>query len=852
MRLIIAIGATILLYSSYHLPVSHLDVRFLLLALFTIVAGSRLVIPIPRFDTKITVVDTFIFLTMLLYGGEVAVLLSAAEAFCASWRVNKRLITTIFNATMTPCSTFLTVSLVNAGFGAAQNLPRQSGLGTFIIALSVMAFVHYAGNSSLVAIYVALRDGKSFWRLWQRYYLGCSITYFAGAAVAGAVALLAHAVGFYAVVAITPIIGAVYVTYRTYLKNIEISTARTEQAKRHVQELSLHIEERQRAAEEIARLLKRAEEARDEAERAVRERDAMLKELRASQESLRLAHDELEARVAERTAELSRANAFLQEQISERKRVEEELREMSAALENAVEGISRVGAKGFYVAVNKAYAATAGYAPEELLGREWQFAVFPDDRGKMAAAHRQMMAQGKAEVEARGVRRDGSIFHMQVVMVAAHDKLGQPNGHYQFIKDITERKNFEVELERARDAALESARLKSEFLANMSHEIRTPMNGVIGMTSLLLDTALTSDQRDLTETIRSSADGLLTIINDILDFSKIEAGKLSFEVFDFDLCEIVEGVTRMLAERAQSKGIEIDSLIHQDVPTRLRGDAGRLRQVLTNLVGNAVKFTERGEVMVRVMLQDETASHALIRVAVSDTGIGIPEEAQRRLFQAFVQADGSTTRKYGGTGLGLAISKQLVELMGGEIGVESVPGSGSTFWFTARLEKQAAGPVHNAPTAHCQTARGEQDEEQMAAPAPPQPAAPPVAGPVPNRILVAEDNAVNQKVMLRMLKKLGYSADIVNNGREALDALARADYDLVLMDCQMPEMDGYEATAEIRRRENGKHTPVIAITANALQGDRERCLQNGMDDYLSKPMKQEDLTGIIKKWLKTA
>jgi len=664
-------------------------------------------------------------------------------------------------------------------------------------------------------------------------------------------------------------------------------------------------------------------------------------------------------------------------QFAERRQAERQLKESEERyrdlFENANDLIQSAAPDGSLIYVNRAWREALGYSEEEVSRLSLFDIIHPDSLAHCIEMFERVMSGEKLDhVEAMFVTKEGRTITVEG-STSCSLKDGKPSATRSIFRDITDRKRFEAELAQARDVALESARLKAEFLANMSHEIRTPMNAIIGMSGLLLDTDLTGEQREFAETVRSSAEALLTLMNDILDFSKIEAGKLTFETMDFDLRNAVEGAVDLLAEAAQTKGVELFSTVSIDVPTQLRGDPGRLRQVLLNLLSNAVKFTEQGEVIVRVTQENDTGSGALLRFAVSDSGIGIPEEAQRRIFEVFSQADGSTTRKYGGTGLGLAISRQLVEMLGGQIGVESAPGKGSTFWFTARFERQAEKIgrreeprpqlerlrvliiddnatnrklVHHQVTSWgMRNGAAENGEEALAvlrreaAAGDPYRIAildmqmpemdgltlaraiksdPAIAGtrllmmtslgrrddaaireagvelcltkPVKQsqlfdclatltgeylvdeppqqrraahiapqklprelrdqrRILVAEDNIVNQRVVLRQLQRLGYAADAVANGLEVLDALERIPYDVVLMDCQMPEMDGYEAATEMRRRQgNSRDTKIIAMTANALEGDRERCIAAGMDDYISKPVRQDALRDILERW----
>jgi two-component system sensor histidine kinase/response regulator len=619
-----------------------------------------------------------------------------------------------------------------------------------------------------------------------------------------------------------------------------------------------------------------------------------------------------------------------------------------------------------------------GYPPLQLQGRPITDLVHPDDTDTLDSHLRQLAtatdeARGPAEraataaFEVRMRHRDGA---WRTIAWTATNLLGDPSvrGYVLNGGDVTEARQAVEDLAAARDGALQASKAKSDFLSTMSHEIRTPMNGVIGLTELLLDTPLDPDQHELAAGVKVSAENLLVIINDILDFSKIEAGKLDLEETDLNVGLVADDVGRILAGAAHSKGLELLVDVHPDVPTGLIGDRVRIQQVLLNLASNAVKFTLDGEVVVRVSVLHENAERVALRFDVIDMGIGIAEEDQKRLFRAFAQADSSTTRKFGGTGLGLAICRQLVELMGGTLGLVSAPGQGSTFWFELSLRRadhepivetisdphtltglralvvddnatnrkilrqqltswgveaaeavdayQAIGltatghrfdlavidlnmpgmdgielaqqlkanPATAAMTLFLLSSSGERltaaeshlrgfaasmtkpvrsselfdclitnlNGQPLPASAPDHAAASKeIEGmDVLGKILLVEDNPMNQLVGSKVLAKLGYHFDIANHGGEAVTAIQATRYDAVLMDCQMPEMDGYEATAEIRRIEGTtRHTPIIAMTAAAMDGDREVCLAAGMDDYITKPVRQDAIAAVLHRWL---
>ena len=512
--------------------------------------------------------------------------------------------------------------------------------------------------------------------------------------------------------------------------------------------------------------------------------------------------------------------------ITERKKAQEAIRKSEESFTRIFQAspiataISRLD-NGCILEVNEGFQKTFGYTREEAVGRTTTQLNLWHDAAQCDEIFTLLRQNGGSvdSIDVRFVTKNGAVRDLQG-SIETFELNGQQCLLWMGI-DITERKQAEEVLKQAKEAAEAAAQARSQFLAMMSHEIRTPMNGVIGMTSLLLGTELSREQREYVEVVRSSGDALLTIINDILDFSKIEAGRIELEEHPFDLRACISDAIDLLAKSADEKGLRLTCHIDPDVPTTLVTDSTRLRQIIVNLVSNAVKFTANGAVSVSVCAEEIKADAYRLHVSIRDTGIGIAPAQLDRLFYPFVQGDASTTRRYGGTGLGLSICKKLCQLLGGDIGVESEPGVGSTFHFTikVRVEAEAVAAAPGQENADAAPPDDDASEAML-------------------HILLAEDNVVNKKVALHMLERIGYRADVASNGREAVEALQRQHYDVVLMDMQMPEMDGLEATQRIRADIPAERRPyIIALTANAMEGDRERCLAAGMDDYLSKPVK---------------
>jgi PAS domain S-box-containing protein len=721
--------------------------------------------------------------------------------------------------------------------------------------------------------------------------------------------------------------------------------------------------------------LRGAVQSDDEVGALVKAFNKMLDRIQERDAALQGSNNQLETRVAERTRQLQ---SEIDDRLLAEETLSEERRMLRALIDNVPDFMYVKDARSCFVVANASVAKSMGLSsPAALLGKT-DFDFHPKRLATQYYEDEQMVIRKKKplfEHEEESVDINGNRIVLLTTKVPLFDKNGQVIGLAGVGRDITERQRVEREMQRAKEAAEAASKAKSEFLANMSHEIRTPLNGVMGMTDLALDTELTAEQRDYLETVKSSSDSLLTVINDILDFSKIEAGKIDLESVDFNLRDSLESTLKTVALRADEKGLELLCEVAPEVPEVVCGDSTRLRQVVINLVGNAIKFTESGEIAVRVQTESRGVNDCLLRFTVADTGVGIPEEKRELIFAPFSQADTSTTRKYGGTGLGLTISTRLVEMMGGRIWVESEVGRGSQFHFTARLGLTDAKEIKVGSIAPPEILRGsrvlivddnrtnrrilegmlnrwemisvsvEEGQQALDALSGAREAGMPFSliltdmhmpkmdgftlvelirkrpelatatimmltsaghrgdaarcqeleiaayllkpirqselreaiarvlgaqtenGAIPLitrfslhdgrdtaaslRVLLAEDNAVNQRLAVRLLEKRGHHVVVAGNGSEALAAMEKQDFDLVFMDVQMPEMDGLEATAVIRGKEKitGKHQPIIALTAHAMKGDREKCISGGMDGYLTKPIRPQELDEILEDFI---
>lgn len=564
--------------------------------------------------------------------------------------------------------------------------------------------------------------------------------------------------------------------------------------------------------------------------------------------------------VASQTA-ISMANAISFQKLQES---EEKYR---TVLERIEEGYFEVDLAGRFTFFNDSICKILGYPRAELMDTNNREYTDSETSARMYKTFNEIYRTGKPAniIDYQIIRKDGGTRNLEISASLLKNSAGEPIGFRGVIRDVTERKHAEA-MHREKLAAEAASRAKSKFLANMSHEIRTPLNGIIGMTELAMMTDMDSNQRNILQTIQTESNSLLSIINDILDFSKIEAEMLELEEISFDLTSMVDNIVNSFAHTAKQKGLKIKGSLAPDIPSGVIGDPGRLRQVLTNLVANAVKFTLKGEINIDVHVAEDLGKSVKLRFSVRDTGIGIPKDKKETIFESFTQADSSTTRKYGGTGLGTTISKQLAELMGGEIGVESEVGMGSYFWFTAVFLKQTIEKGTRVKKDKKSVISPKQVEKQRKS----------------FKILLVEDYPTNQQVAMSHLKAAGYDVDLAENGLGALDLYRKNHYHLILMDIQMPLMDGYEATREIRKLETQsrqiettdmtsdhqqplssstqiqstinnqqsaiQRVPIIAMTAHAVEGYREECLEAGMDDYLTKPLTRKRFLAMVDKW----
>jgi PAS domain S-box-containing protein len=721
--------------------------------------------------------------------------------------------------------------------------------------------------------------------------------------------------------------------------------------------------------------LRGAVKSDDEVGALVEAFNKMLDRIQERDAALQSSNSQLETRVVERTRQLQ---SEIDERLLAEETLSEERRTLRVLIDNVPDFMYVKDERSCFVVANASLAKSIGVkSPADLLGKT-DFDFYPKELARAYYEDEQQVMRNQTAMfnrEEESLNSKGNPIAVLTTKVPLFDKDGRVTGIAGVGRDITERLRVEREMQRAKEAAEAASKAKSEFLANMSHEIRTPLNGVMGMTDLALDTELTGEQRDYLETVKSSSDSLLTVINDILDFSKIEAGKIDLESVDFNLRDSLESTLKTVALRADEKGLELLCEVAPEVPEVVCGDSTRLRQVVINLVGNAIKFTETGEIAVRVKAESRESNHCVLHFSVADTGVGIPEEKRGLIFAPFSQADTSTTRKYGGTGLGLTISTRLVEMMGGKIWVESEVGRGSQFHFTARLGLTDAKQIKVGTIAPPEILRGsrvlivddnrtnrrilegmlsrwemisvsvEEGQEALAALSGARAAGQPFSliltdmhmpkmdgftlieqirmrpelatatimmltsaghrgdaarcqelgvaayllkpirqselreaiarvlgahvqnGAIPLitrfslhdghepgaslRVLLAEDNAVNQRLAVRLLEKRGHHVVVAGNGAEALAAMEKEDFDLVFMDVQMPEMDGLEATAVTRGKEkiSGKHQPIIALTAHAMKGDREKCIAGGMDGYLTKPIRPQELDDVLEDYI---